>query len=297
MSDPLAGQSALSADPAPVVAPVTSAEPSVSTDVTGAPASSSWFEQLPEGLRANPTLQNFKSKDIAAVAESLVESQRLIGGSIRLPGEKDAPADRQAKLDKIYNQLGRPTTPDGYTIQAPAADSGVPWDAARADAFKGVAHKLGLTQEQVNGLTAYDVERGMAGQVDSTQAYNTCMETLDKEWGAASKQMLGLSRRTASTFFDADTMAAINSTGLANNPNFVKALARMGKDLMEEGLIVGGREGMGDDGGIASLQSELDKTMQDPKSAYWDKQHPNHDASVTRMESLRRALIEMSTTR
>jgi len=297
MSDPVAGQSALSADPAPVAAaPVSEAAPAGVTNTNAAPGQS-WFDGLPEGLRANPTLQNFKTKDIAAVAESLVESQRLIGGSIRLPGEKDTPEDRAAKLDKIYGQLGRPATPEGYTIQAPSAESGVPWDATRAEAFKGVAHKLGLTQAQVEGLTAYDVQRSLAGQVDSTQAYNTCMETLDKEWGAASKQMLGLSRRTASTFFDQETMAAIDSAGLANNPNFVKALARMGKDLMEEGLIVGGREGMGDDGGIASLQAELDKTMQDPKSAYWDRYNPNHDASVTRMESLRRALLEMSSTR
>jgi len=296
MSDPVAGQSALSADPAPVssASPDTtgSSEPGVTN--TNAP---SWFDGLPEGLRANPTLQNFKNKDIAAVAESLVESQRMIGGSIRLPGEKDTPEDRTAKLEKIYNQLGRPETPDGYKLTAPTAESGVPWDEAKAEAFKGVAHKLGLTQAQVEGLAAYDVERSMAGAVDSTQAYNDCMAKLDQEWGAASKQMLGLSRRTASTFFDQETLAAINSTGLANNPNFIKALARMGKDLMEEGLIVGGREGMGDDGGIASLQSELDKTMQDPKSAYWDKQHPNHDAAVTRMESLRRALVEMTPTR
>lgn len=296
MPDPVAGQSALSADPAQNIAPITSAEPSVNAGITPA-QEQAWFNGLPEGLRANPTLQNFRTKDIAAVAESLVESQKLIGGSIRLPGEKDAPADRDAKLAKIYNQLGRPETPDGYKIAAPAADSGIPWDASRAEAFKGVAHKLGLTQSQVEGLAAYDMERSMAGAVDSTQAYNACMAALDQEWGAASKQMLGLSRRTASTFFDQETMAAINSTGLSNNPNFVKALARMGKDLMEEGLIVGGREGMGDDGGIVSLQAELDKTMQDPKSAYWDKSNPNHDAAVTRMESLRRALLEMSSTR
>ena len=289
MSDVVAGQSALTTDPvsAPSVEPITPV----------ASPSSSWFDTLPEGLRANPTLQNFKTKDIAAVAESLVESQKMIGGSIRLPGEKDLPADRQAKLDKIYNQLGRPTTPEGYTLQAPSAESGVPWDAAQAEQFKGVAHKLGLTQAQVEGLAAYDVQRASAGAVDATQAYHTCMETLNKEWGPASNQMLGLSRRTAATYFDPETMAKLDASGVSNNPNFVKALAKIGKSLMEEGLIVGGRDGMTEDGGIVGLQAELDKTMQDPKSAYWDKANPNHDAAVVRMESLRRALLELTTTR
>lgn len=291
MSDVSTGQSALVADPVQTTIPDSVATPPVATPSTG------WFDTLPEGLRSNPTLQNFKTKDIAAVAESLVESQKMIGGSIRLPGEKDLPADRAAKLDKIYTQLGRPTTPEGYTIHAPAAESGVPWDAAQAEQFKSVAHKLGLTQEQVQGLAAYDIQRASAGQIDQTQAYHTCMDTLNKEWGPASGQMLGLSRRTASTYFDTATMATLDASGVSNNPAFVKALAKIGKSLMEEGLIVGGREGMSEDGGIVGLQSELDKTMQDPKSAYWDSKNPNHEAAVTRMESLRRALVELTTTR
>lgn len=291
MPDVTTGQSALSTDPG--TSPTTTVEP-----ITPSPSpASSWFDALPDGLKANPTLQNFKGKDVSAIAESLVESQRLIGGSIRLPSEKDAPSDREAKLAKIYNQLGRPETPDGYKIAAPSAESGIPWDAAKAEAFKTVAHKLGLTQAQVEGLTAYDLARQSAGAIDQTQAYQTCMDTLNKEWGAASPQMLGLSRRTAMTYFDQETMQALDATGVSNNPSFVKALAKIGKSLMEEGLIVGGREGMGEDGGLVGLQAELDRIMQDPKGAYWSKSDPDHDAMVTRAESLRRALLELSTAR
>lgn len=286
MPDPQ-GQSALAVEE-PVAAAATSVEPATIPDTP------SWFDALPEGLKANPTLQNFKTKDIAAVAESLVESQKLIGGSIRLPGEKDLPADRQAKLDKIYTQLGRPTTPEGYTLQAPAADSGVPWDAAQAEQFKTVAHKLGLTQAQVEGLAAYDTQRAMGSQVDSTQAYNTCMETLQQEWGPASKQMLGLARRTASTHFDPETIAKLDAAGVSNDPKFVKALASLGKSLMEEGLIVGGREGLSEDGGMNSLQAEYEKTMADTKSAYWNKHDPGHEAAVQRMHSLQKALLDLS---
>ncbi len=283
MSDEMPGQSSVTADPAPsAMAPAPSA---------------SWFDALPDGLRANPTLQNFKGKDISAVAESLVESQRLIGGSIRLPNEKDAPADREAKLANIYKQLGRPDAPDGYKINAPAADSGVAWDATRAEGFKSVAHKLGLTQSQAEGLVAYDLQQQSARAIDQNQAYNTCMETLQKDWGAASNEMLGLSRRTAMTYFDEPTMKTLNETGVANNPAFVKAMAKIGRSLMEEGLIVGGREGMGQDGGVAGLQSELDKIMQDASSPYWKSNDPNHDAAVERAKSLRQALLELTTAR
>lgn len=285
MPDPQ-GQSALATPEVTVSTTV----PEVST----IPDAPHWFDGLPDGLKANSTLQNFKTKHVSALAESLVESQKLVGSSIRLPGEKDLPADRQAKLDKIYNQLGRPTTPEGYTLQAPTAESGVPWDAAQAEQFKAVAHKLGLTQAQVEGLAAYDTQRAMGSQVDSTQAYNTCMETLQQEWGPASKQMLGLARRTASTHFDQETIAALDAAGISNNPKFVKALASLGKSLMEEGLIVGGREGMSEDGGISSLQSEYDKTMADGKSAYWNKQDPGHDNAVNRMHSLQKALLDLS---
>lgn len=263
-------------------------------DISTIPDKPSWFDALPDGLKANPTLQNFKTKDIAAVAESLVESQKLIGGSIRLPGEKDTPVEREAKLAKVYTQLGRPTTPEGYTIPGPAADSGVPWDAAQAEKFKAVAHKLNLTQAQVEGLAAYDVERATSGKVDQTQAYNTCMETLQQEWGVATKQMLGLARRTAAAHFDPETIAALDAMGVSNNPKFVKALASIGKSLMEEGLIVGGREGMSEDGGITSLQAEYDKMFNDKNSAYHNAKDPGHDAAVNRMYSLQKALLDLS---
>lgn len=294
MADPEPGPSAL-APPAAEAAPAAPAPDLLSGSVT-TPASS-WFESLPDGLKANPTLQNFKGKDVSAVAESLVNAEKLIGGSIRLPNEKDTPADRAAKMEKVYAQLGRPATPDGYTIAAPNADAGIPWDAAKAEAFKTVAHKLGLTQGQVEGLTAFDIQRTMAGAVDQTAAYNTCMETLAKDWGAASKQMIGLSRRTAATYFDQDTMAALDASGVSNDPRFVKALAKMGKDLLEEGLIVGGREGLSEDGGVMSMQAELDKVMADPNGPYWDKAHPGHDAAVTRMSQLRQAVLELTTAR
>ncbi len=280
MSDELTGQSVITADPAP-----------------SAPAPSSWFESLPDGLRANPTLQNFRNKDVSAVAESLIESQKLIGGSIRLPNEKDTPADRDAKLADIYKRLGRPDAPDGYKINAPAADSGVPWDAARAEGFKSVAHKLGLTQAQAEGLVAYDLQQQSARAVDQNQAYQACMDTLQKDWGAASPQMLGLSRRTAMTYFDQDMMQTLDQAGVSNNPAFVKALAKIGKSLMEEGLIVGGREGMGEDGGVVGLQAELDKMMQDANGPYWKANDPNHDAAVDRAKALRQALLELTAAR
>lgn len=294
MPDPVAGQSALAATTA-----ATTTEPADTgtTATVAAPSSASWFDALPDGLKANPTLQNFKSKDVAAVAESLVEAQKMIGGSIRLPSDKDTPQDRAAKMEKIYAQLGRPEKADGYKIAAPGDDAGIPWDAQRAEGFKVVAHQLGLTQAQVDGLVQFDVQRAMASQGDMVQAHNECMQTLEKDWGAASKQLLGIARRTAQTYFDADTMQAIEATGLGNNPTFVKALAKMGKALIEEGMVVGDREGMDADGSTTSLQGELDRLMSDRKSAYWNNNDPDHDAAVTRAESLRRALLELTSAR
>jgi hypothetical protein len=137
----------------------------------------------------------------------------------------------------------------------------------------------------------------MASQVDPAKAQSDCIATLEKDWGAASKQLLGIARRTAQTYFDADTMQAVEASGLGNDPRFVKALAKMGKALVEEGLVVGDREGMETEGGTNSLQTELDRMMSDTKGAYWNNRDPNHDAAVTRAESLRRALVELSSAR
>lgn len=300
MADPVAGQSAL-LTPNPSVA-AASSDPSlaapastVATDPSTA-AAPSWFEGLPDGLRSNPTVQNFKGKDIKDVVESFVNAEKLVGGSLRLPTDKDTPAEKAAKLEKVYTQLGRPEKPDGYKLTPPAEDSGIPWDAAKAEEFKAVAHKLGLTQAQVEGLAAYDTQRAMATQVDTTKAYQDCMQTLEQDWGAASKTMLGLSRRTAATYFAPETLQLMDKVGLTNNPAFIKSIAMMGKELMEEGLIVGGREGMTEDGGVTALQAEYNKIMNDDKHAYWNAGDPNHAAAVTRMEQLQRALLELAPT-
>jgi hypothetical protein len=295
MADPVAGQSAFTVPVETTGSPVVEA-PSTSPAADTTSTGPSWFDELPAGLQSNPTLQNFKGKKVADVAKSLVNAEELVGGSLRLPTDKDTPAEKQAKLDKVFSQLGRPEKAGDYKITTPTEDVGVKWDPAKAEAFKAVAHQLGLTQSQVDGLIAYDIQQAQAAGVDSTQAYNACLDTLNKDWGPAAKTMLGLSRRTAATYFPPDVMTAIESTGLSNNPAFVKALASMGKELMEEGLIIGAREGMSEDGGSTALQTEYNKIMSDDKHPYWNNTDPGHADAVTRMHQLQAAILELAPT-
>ena len=64
---------------------------------------------LPEGLRAEPSLQTFDSVD--KLAKSYVNAVKKIGSDpssmVQLPKEGES-------WDNFYNQVGRPETPEGY---------------------------------------------------------------------------------------------------------------------------------------------------------------------------------------
>lgn len=84
-------------------------------------------------------------KGVEDLAKTAYEQSKLLGNAIRVPG-KDA---TQEERDAFLNKLGRPAEEAGYEF-APPADlpKELPYDGERAASFKGLAHKLGLSQTQ-----------------------------------------------------------------------------------------------------------------------------------------------------
>src|SRR5690349_23798919 len=77
----------------------------------GGGGNSDWKASLPDDLKASPVLQKFKTPEDAYRAhinlESVIGHKRLV-----VP---DAKADEKTWED-VYNQLGRPPTPDKYPV-------------------------------------------------------------------------------------------------------------------------------------------------------------------------------------
>jgi hypothetical protein len=104
-------------------------------------------------------------------------------------------------------------------------------------------------------------------------------------WGSTTDRYVNTAKRTLETMFHPTVAAQIVASGVGNNPEFVRGLARIGKELIEDGLILGEEKGPASDG--TGLLAELEKMMGDSKSPYFDRSHPDHDKTVQRAVDIR----------
>ena len=107
-----------------------------------------WKSTLPEDLKNDPTLSNFK--DVESLAKTVVHQQKVLGNRIPIPKTDEE------KME-VYNKLGRPEAADKYEVNVPE-DYSAYFSPEQINQFKNVAHQMGLKQQQVGGLVNYQME-------------------------------------------------------------------------------------------------------------------------------------------
>lgn len=144
------------------------------------------FAALDEDTRT--WLQTKGLADVSALAKSAREGEKLLGNAIRIPGKDATPEEREAFL----NKLGRPEKADAYQYTVPKElPEGLPYDGEKANAFKALSHKLGLTQEQSAALHDFYIGEQVGAFNGMGEASAAAMqakgeaetEKLVKEWG------------------------------------------------------------------------------------------------------------------
>lgn len=156
------------------------------TGGSGEGAAGDAFAVLEQGTR--DWLQTKGYKDVAALATAAQNQEKLLGSAVRIPGKDATPEEREAFL----NKLGRPEKADAYAYAVPKdLPEGLPYDGEKANAFKALSHKLGLTQEQSAALHDFYVGEqvgafkgmGEASAAARQQKGEAATEALVKEWG------------------------------------------------------------------------------------------------------------------
>lgn len=235
-------------------------------------------DMLPDDLRNEPSLRNFD--DVGKLAKSYVHLVKKMGVPaeqlVRLPGP-------EGNWDEVYNQLGRPADIGGYELDL---DNPISREYA-----EGV-HKLGLNKEQARQI--YGWMNNKYQELQNTQKdyrqeeIQRGLDELRRDWGQDFESQTKIARQAFLQLADADTVKAMEDSGLGNSPQMIKLFNRVGQILQEDGMLQND-VAFGDTGGKAGIQERLSQIMADG-SPYWDGQHRDHDRYVAEALKLRELL-------
>ena len=237
------------------------------------------MESLPDDIRHEPVLKNFKSWD--ALAKSYVHANRKLG----VPSDQlmQIPQGENADWNGVYKAMGRPDTPDQYELNG---------TGEMADNFRNQAHQLGLSQQQASELMNWYSEVQSGGDSSDDEDFASeqvqWVADLQKEWGDSYIKNTKLAERAFRQFGSEDALEVMNATGLGSHPSLVKMFSQIGQFLAEDGQLTGNQQGR--IGGITpgSAKTRIDELLndQDFTTRYYDQYHPRHQDAVTQMQRL-----------
>ena len=240
-----------------------------------------WKASLSDEIRSDKSLENIK--DIEGLAKSYVHAQKLVG-SDKIPVPNKFATEKD--WDAVYEKLGRPADATGYKYDLPE-DQKI--DEASLKNFSDQAHKLGLLPGQANGMVKFYNEMTAASLQESETTAVAAREAssieLKKEWGQAFDQKISQAANLAKSVGATELFNAnmADGTKLGDHPIMIKAFADLAGKMGEDNITQSS-------GPAFQTPAQLDKEIGEltmPGSAYWDKNHPNHQLAVEEVLALR----------
>jgi len=194
----------------------------------------SWQETA--GLSGNASFEKFNS--VADLAKSYSSLEAYNSRSVQIPTDDASDEVKSAFMAKLTSIDGVMATPENYSVPD-AADKytfsdveGFTGDES-VGALKAEALKLGMTQDQANGIHSWLASNIVDNQKETNIATHTGMAELKGIWGAAYEQKIQQSENTISTL-------AQKIPGIANadrTPEFIKLMDLVGDMLGESGSV------------------------------------------------------------
>ncbi len=253
---------------------VLSGEPKTETPQT----TTDWKANLSDEIRADKSLENIK--DIQGLAKSYIHAQKMVGADkIPVPNKYATEDD----WNEVYSKLGRPESPDGYSFDTKGIDE------SGLKSFAEHAHKMGLLPQQANEMVKW-----YQGNVDATtqenntkaeKARNDSVIALKKEYGQAYDNKLKAASAMAKQYIEPDVLNLnmADGTKLGDHPSIIKAFASLSEKMGEDQFV-------NPTGPSYLTPEQLNKQIGEltaTGSAYWDKNHPNHQTAVQEVLALR----------
>ena len=236
-----------------------------------------WRSSLPDDLRNDATLQNFK--DVESLAKTVVHQQKVLGNRIPIPKTDE-------ERSELYTKLGRPETSEQYKIDIPETHKSYFQDE-NVTQFKNVAHQIGLNNDQVNALIDYQlktIDNEVSTEPSKIAAERSNTESvLKKEWGYEYDKNVRAAQRALDVYGD-DEIRQLMNTEAGNNPAVVKMFARLGAEVTED--MAKNTQNNSLATSPLDAQSEIDSIFSNADDPYHNNMHKDHSSRVEYMRQL-----------
>lgn len=236
-------------------------------------------------------------KDFGGLTKGYVEAQKLIGRSVQLPGKDLKPEERTKAVKAVVDRLRKegvleatPESPDKYEIKFPEAEG---WKANEPliGGFKEVAHKLGMTPSQAQGLFDWYLNYQESSQTQEQEEFETMKAGLQKEWGGLYRRKIEAARRAAAKFIGVDADNIISHLHPTAGKRIVMGLAEIGEPMLEEAIVSGEASGLKDTQ-PAEIKKKIEAMLFDKNHPLNDISHPQHKAAVEEYSALQQLYVK-----
>ncbi len=257
-----AGAAPLAKDPAPAVGGAQEAQAAGSgTEPAKLPG---WTGQLTKEQLADITDRVTKDpkaldelpKGLSDLYTSYATLKAQTVGALKRPA-KDAPKET---WDQFYKELGRPESAEAYTLEKPQIPSGMRYDETAEKWFRGLAHSLGLTQEQAKGFyDEWNKTQETTNQARITArkvAAESALGNLKQKWGDKFADNWEGLKQAYTQFMPEGSSGAlfkkIQAQGLDNDPDFLQMFYNIYTKIGPPKIVTPSGEGGGseDKGGF-----------------------------------------------
>lgn len=241
-----------------------------------------WKELIPAELAQDPSLASIG--DLPSLVKSYISAQSMIGAEkIALPAGKN---DTPEYWNQVFDKLGRPKNPDGYSFERPPLPEGLSYNEELEKGFKKVCHELGLLPRQAQGLYKFYNDLVMqefqnaAGSAD--RAYEDGEKKIREIFGGKADEAIQLANRVFKTFGGSPEEVAAMAQRYGNDPLVVAMLARIGQGMREDSLVRGEKADFELTGKDAEAKKrDILYNKDNPlNAAYLDKKHPRHQEAL-----------------
>ncbi len=222
------------ADPTPTPTPTVDFGSAIDNDGNFAEG---WRSLLPEDIREESCIKELKTFPVAM--KTFVHAHRMVGkDKIALLNENSTDAERE----EFYTAIGRPATPEDYSIKRPQDFPETHWSDDYATAAQQLFHKLNLTKEQSDGIVEFNnsnVLQAMKSQeVHDQQTFEEADAALRAKYGDAYPQKVHVGNIAIEQGAGGDNEfkdRIVQKYG--TDPDFVELMVNLGSKFTEHGTI------------------------------------------------------------